>query len=250
MQLYVTSEHLLVAWHHRMPAWWRQSMGALSVLWTISVEKLVGRQCCHSRGLAIGCGDVVFVLYLNDQGIISLMIFTSQLKFYWHFNMFSFKFWCRDSCIICLSHWRRVTHICISKLTIIGSDDGLSPERRQAIIWTNAGISLIGPLWTNLSVIIPPAQRSNGFTPSVSQSVRPSVRPASVQRPSRIPCPLCSFYSSGWILFIFIHLIKQLQNVCPVQSFLQNCKIWSFGNFLKILTLTLCCFNLGFDVNQ
>ena len=37
-----------------------------------------------------------------------------------------------------LTHWGRVTHICIGKLTSIGSDNGLSPERRQAIIWTNA----------------------------------------------------------------------------------------------------------------
>ena len=37
-----------------------------------------------------------------------------------------------------------MTHISISKLTIIGSDNGLSPDRRQAIIWTNAGILLIG----------------------------------------------------------------------------------------------------------
>ena len=50
-----------------------------------------------------------------------------------------------------LNHWGRVTHICIGKPTIIGSDNGLSPERRQAIIWTNAGILLIVPLWTNLS---------------------------------------------------------------------------------------------------
>ena len=41
---------------------------------------------------------------------------------------------------IILTHWRRVTHICVNKLTIIGSDNGLSPGRRQAIIWTNAGI--------------------------------------------------------------------------------------------------------------
>ena len=34
-------------------------------------------------------------------------------------------------------------------LTIIGSDNGLSPGRHQAIIWTNAGIFLIGPLGTN-----------------------------------------------------------------------------------------------------
>ena len=37
-------------------------------------------------------------------------------------------------------------HICVSKLTIICSDNGLSPDRRQAIIWTNAGKLLIGPL--------------------------------------------------------------------------------------------------------
>ena len=46
-----------------------------------------------------------------------------------------------------------MTHICVSKLTIIGSDNGLSPDRRQAIIWTNAGTLLIGPLGTNLSEI-------------------------------------------------------------------------------------------------
>ena len=39
-------------------------------------------------------------------------------------------------------------------LTIIGSDNGLSPGRRQAIIWTNAGILLIGPLATNFSEIL------------------------------------------------------------------------------------------------
>ena len=53
-----------------------------------------------------------------------------------------------------LTHWGRVTHICISKLTTIGSDNGLSPSRRQAIIWTNAGLLLIGPLGTNLSEIL------------------------------------------------------------------------------------------------
>ena len=50
-----------------------------------------------------------------------------------------------------LTHWGRVTHICVSKHTIIGSDNGLSPGRRQAIIWTNAGILLIRTLGTNFS---------------------------------------------------------------------------------------------------
>ena len=47
-----------------------------------------------------------------------------------------------------------MTHICVSKLTIIGSDNGLSPGRRQAIIWTNAGILLIQTLGTNFSEIL------------------------------------------------------------------------------------------------
>ena len=47
-----------------------------------------------------------------------------------------------------------MTHICVSKLVIIGSDNGLSPGRRQAIICTNAGILLIGPLGTNFSEIL------------------------------------------------------------------------------------------------
>ena len=42
----------------------------------------------------------------------------------------------------------------LNKLTIIGSDNGFSPGRRQAIIWTNAGILLIGPLGINFSEIL------------------------------------------------------------------------------------------------
>ena len=53
-----------------------------------------------------------------------------------------------------LTHWGWVTHICVSKLTIIGSDNGLSPGRRQAIIWANAGMLLIGPLGIKYSGIL------------------------------------------------------------------------------------------------
>ena len=52
------------------------------------------------------------------------------------------------------AHWGQVTHICITKLTIIDSDNGLSPDWCQAIIWTNAGLLLIGPLGTNFSEIL------------------------------------------------------------------------------------------------
>ena len=53
-----------------------------------------------------------------------------------------------------LTHCGRVTHICVGKLTIISSDNGLSPGQSQAIIWINAGILLIGPLGTNFSEIL------------------------------------------------------------------------------------------------
>ena len=52
------------------------------------------------------------------------------------------------------SPWGRVTHICVGNLTIIGSDNGLSPGRRQAIISTSAGILLIRSIVTNFSEIL------------------------------------------------------------------------------------------------
>ena len=63
-----------------------------------------------------------------------------------------------------LTHWGRVTHICVSILTVTGPDNGLSPGRRQAIIWTNAGILLI----------MPPPLGAGGIMFSGCPSVRPS----------------------------------------------------------------------------
>ena len=56
--------------------------------------------------------------------------------------------------ILTLTHWGRVTHICVGKATIIGSENGLSPGRRQAIIWTNAGKLLVATLGTNFNEIL------------------------------------------------------------------------------------------------
>ena len=64
------------------------------------------------------------------------------------FSRYPNNWWCK------LIHWGRVTHIYVSNLNIIGSDNTLSPGRRQAIIWTNDGILLIGPLGTNFSEIL------------------------------------------------------------------------------------------------
>ena len=55
---------------------------------------------------------------------------------------------------ILLTHWGRVTHIFVGNLTSLGPDNGLSPGRHQSIIWSDAGILLIGPLGTNFSEIL------------------------------------------------------------------------------------------------
>ena len=52
--------------------------------------------------------------------------------------------------LISEAKWR----IYVSKLTIIGADNGLSPGWRQAIIWYKAGILLIRTLGTNFSEIL------------------------------------------------------------------------------------------------
>ena len=53
-----------------------------------------------------------------------------------------------------LTYWVWMTHKCVSKLTMIGSDNGLSPGRRQVIIWANVWISLNRPMGTNFSEIM------------------------------------------------------------------------------------------------
>ena len=56
--------------------------------------------------------------------------------------------------VVVLTHWGRVTHTCVHNLTITGPDNGLSRGQRQAVIWTNAGMLLIGPLGTSFSEIL------------------------------------------------------------------------------------------------
>ena len=111
----------------------------------------------------------VWFHWLCDNMVPSLFRLTTKTTkapHYWLFAMIvhhrpmdshykSFKYHggiIKDTSIWALTHWGRVTHICVVKLTIIGSDNGLSPGRRQAIIWTNTGILLIGPLGTNFGI--------------------------------------------------------------------------------------------------
>ena len=54
----------------------------------------------------------------------------------------------RGLCLDLLTHWGRVTHICVSDLTSIGSDNGLSPFC--------LGLNELNHLWINILVYILP----------------------------------------------------------------------------------------------
>ena len=112
----------------------RRSSPKSTVQWT-----RVGKYCLRTR------------LSLTRIGLLPGNHLRSSFRLYTIFGMLR-------TCIIgserSKTHWGRVTHICVGKLTIIGSDNGLSPGRRQAITLTSAGILLIGPLGTNFSEIL------------------------------------------------------------------------------------------------
>ena len=100
----------------------------------------------------------------TDDSVLYNHIFQCMGKYFvWNFrgvlwnstqNIFPFHW---EMCILLIithiTHWGRVAHMCVVNLTIIGSDNGLSPGRRQAIIRTNVVILLIGVIGTNFSEI-------------------------------------------------------------------------------------------------
>ena len=102
--------------------------------------------------------NFIEIKFYKDGVNLSPAVSNWQLNHKQYFN-FKLKVHMYKSLITCtcqyfLTHWGRVTHICVSKLTIIGSDNGLSPGRRQAIIWTNDGILLIRTFRTHFSEIV------------------------------------------------------------------------------------------------
>ena len=94
-----------------------------------------------------------YIHYNNDSMSWNLDFLFSKVP-WWH----SINSWydCYQNSIIIpsLTRWGRVTHICASKLTIISSDNGLSPGWRQAIVWTKTGILLVRSSRTNLNEIL------------------------------------------------------------------------------------------------
>ena len=104
--------------------------------------------------------DTIFNFHQHSQNKLPIVLFFTGSVF---FNrLYDLSLLCYKTPIslmliikiIMLTHWGRVTHICVVQLTSIASDNGLSPGRRQAINWNIAGTMLIGPLGTNFNEIL------------------------------------------------------------------------------------------------
>ena len=138
-----------------------------------------------------------------------------------------------------LTHWGRVIHTCVGRLTIIGSDNGLPPTRRQAIICTNAGILLIGPLGLNFSEILIEIQTFSFKRMHFKRS------------------------SAKWRPFCFgLNALKHISNISRVQCFLalshryilKFCFLYFIISFLLVVLLLLlslflyCLFLMQIDI--
>ena len=110
-----------------------------------------------------------------------------------------------------LTHCGRVTHICVGNLTIIDSDNGLSPERRRVIIWTNAAILLIWTLgnklqWNfnqNSNIFI----EENAFENVVCEMLFISSRPQCVKLIGPWSEGVVKFNSLSWTADSEVHIV-------------------------------------------
>ena len=109
----------------------------------VSVDKPSGRTSIVETSMFVVGDGVVLRFCFRDECLCTNDSQSMSLRGY-----------SADTLTFALTHWGRVTHICVSEPTSISSDNGLAPGRRQAIIWTNAGILLTGPLGTNMSEIV------------------------------------------------------------------------------------------------
>ena len=127
-----------------------------------------------------------------------------------------------------LTHWGRVTHIWVVDLTINGSDNGLSPGRRQAIIWTITGILLIGLIGTNFigtnfnEVLI----EINTFENAVWNLS------AILSWPQYVNLQTIQHMKDSWNLYCyvpFIMYVKILNNFYPVVQYNNSFHGWAIG---------------------
>ena len=150
-----------------------------------------------------------------------------------------------------LTHWRQVTHICISRLTIIGSDNGLSPSHYLNQCWNIVNLTPRNKLQWNIDWNSYISIQENGFEMVVCVMAAILSWPQCVNslRPSN--CGWC--HGSWWALigsgdgFLFDKKYCSKQKFCEVQSYPS---IQSYSHFMVsvvhrhsvLISVDLCLF--------
>ena len=131
-----------------------------------------------------------------------LFTFNSMLSFLFYYVNLPKGELLVNLCVSTLIDWGRVTRICVGNLTIIGSDNCLSPGQRHAIIWTDAGILLIGPSKTDFNEIIHFHSRNFWKCPLIARFMGPTWGPSGADMtqvgPRWAPWTLLSGSSGRW----------------------------------------------------
>ena len=152
---------------------------------------------------------LVVMLVSFWKAFSSTKSFMFWLKFFWRLFFIHKGLICKKSALVQVMacHWT-CDRLCLLQYVIRPLWDLVGQFSTLTKCSHGASVHLIQ--FYVVMLLYPPHNKVVGvyicFTPSVCPSVHPSC----------IPCPLCSAYNSGWIHFIFIHLIKQLQKVCHV----------------------------------
>ena len=125
-----------------------------------------------------------------------------------------------------------MTHICVSKLKITGSDNGLSPGWCQAIIWTNAGILLIQTWGTNFSEIL---SEIHAFSFKKMHLKMSSAK----WRPFCLGLNVLNSFTYMIAHFIYLLWFKGKYKNCDL-TFFRFINLWKKNQFLKEIWILLC----------
>ena len=148
---------------HVLTDWGWTKLSEISQIFPFSKCIFLKENVCFSNLLWNCCQMNVtgpYYLLLISQHWVSLTAVKSDFsRFLWQCfdevaSLMVAMAWCQFGDTSHFHDLGWVVHICISKLTIIGSDNDLSQGQCQTIIWTNAGILLIWPTGTNFNEIL------------------------------------------------------------------------------------------------
>ena len=106
----------------------------------------------YSSGNRITFSNILGLMHCRDFWIKNNTFLFRKMKSKMFSKCQTFCFRLSAKCIL-FTHWFRITHIWVSKQTTIGSDNGLSPGRSQAIILTNDVILSIGQTFAHPHIL-------------------------------------------------------------------------------------------------